>query len=66
MAVGLGGLNKKICPKGSHTEDCHHCPSTLATFAEIPIYSGFQDANIINNSQGCHANNTGDLGNIGE
>ena len=51
-------------PEGCHDEGCHPCDSTLASFAESPINSGISGANITNNPEGCHADNTDDLGNV--
>ena len=48
--------------EGCHDEGCQPCDSTLAPFAESPINSGFQDTKNTNNPQGCHTDNTGDLG----
>jgi len=58
-------LKQEELSEGSHAQGCHPCDSTLATFAESHVNSGFQDANTANNPQGCHTDNAGDLGNIG-
>ena len=34
-------------PEGCHDEGCHPCDSTLASFAESPVNSGFQNTNIL-------------------
>jgi len=52
-------LPQKDLSEGCHDEGCQPCDSTLASFAESPINSSFQDTKITNNPQECHPNNTG-------
>jgi len=52
-------LKQEALSEDSHTQDCHPCESTLATFDESKEEGGIQNTNIANNAQGCHPKQTG-------
>jgi len=49
-------------PQEDSHQDYQPCPSDLATFDGSKADSSFQDTNITNNTQGCHSEQTGNLG----